>query len=149
MERNTYWKCCHQINSVFKPIKKMHVGGLFCDLAGALDCVNHETVLATLHIYGIIRVGAKWFSSYLVNRKQSWNKIFKYNSDLYFGLGTLKRGLLQGLTVGPALFITYINDLSLQINSLSEPIIFANYTSVIMYIKNFNHLWTVPHLVCC
>jgi len=49
----------------------MHVGGLFCDLARALDCVNHEIVLATLHFYGIIRVGAKWFSSYLANRKQS------------------------------------------------------------------------------
>lgn len=125
----------------------MHVGGLFCDLARALDCVNHEIVLATLHFYGIIRVGAKWFSSYLANRKQSWKKTFQYNLDLFLGWGTLKHGLLQGLTVGPVLFITYINNLSPQINSLSEPIIFADYTSVIIYIKNFNHLWTVPNLV--
>lgn len=52
-------------------LQKMHVGGLFCDLARALDCINHEIVLATLHFYGLIRVGAKWFSSYLANRKQS------------------------------------------------------------------------------
>jgi hypothetical protein len=51
-------------------LKKMHVGGLFCDLARALDCVNHEIVLAMLHFYGLITVGAKWFSSYLANIKQ-------------------------------------------------------------------------------
>jgi hypothetical protein len=25
--------------------KKMHVWGLFCDLAKTLDCINHDTVL--------------------------------------------------------------------------------------------------------
>jgi hypothetical protein len=49
----------------------MHVGGIFCDLARALDCVNHDTVPATLHFYGIIRVGANWFSSYSANRKDA------------------------------------------------------------------------------
>jgi len=52
-------------------LKKIYVGGLSCDLARALDCVNHEIVLATLHFYGLIRAGAKWFGSYLANRKQS------------------------------------------------------------------------------
>jgi len=49
----------------------MHVGRLFSDLVRALDCVNHEIVVATLHFHGLIRVGAKWFSFYLANRKQS------------------------------------------------------------------------------
>ena len=33
------------IECVFKSInKKMHVGGIFCDLAKDFDCVNHESL---------------------------------------------------------------------------------------------------------
>jgi len=31
----------------------MHVGGIYCDLAKAFDCVNHGTSFAKLHFYGI------------------------------------------------------------------------------------------------
>jgi hypothetical protein len=38
----------------------------------------------------------------------------------------------QGLVLGPLLFLIYIDDLPATINSQSKPIIFADYTSIII-----------------
>ena len=48
----------------------MHVGGIFCALAKAFDCVNHEIVLAKLHFYGIQGISEDCFKSCLTNRRQ-------------------------------------------------------------------------------
>jgi hypothetical protein len=47
----------------------MNVGGIFCDLAKGFDCVNHEMLLNTVHIYGIQIIAAEWFRSYPVDGK--------------------------------------------------------------------------------
>ena len=44
--------------------------GIFCDLVNAFDCVNHETLLAELHLYGIKGVSGDWFRSLCTNRRQ-------------------------------------------------------------------------------
>jgi len=48
----------------------MYVGGIFCDLVKAFDCINHEILLAKSHFYGIWGVSVEWFRSYLTKRRQ-------------------------------------------------------------------------------
>jgi hypothetical protein len=33
--------------------QKMHVGGIFCDLAKAFECINHKILISKLHSVGI------------------------------------------------------------------------------------------------
>ena len=48
--------------------RKNLVGGLFCDLRKAFDCVNHEILLAKMKFYGISGIANKLMESYLENR---------------------------------------------------------------------------------
>jgi hypothetical protein len=46
------------------------VGGIFCVLEKAFDCVNHKILLSTLEFYGIKGKTKLWFESYFRNRYQ-------------------------------------------------------------------------------
>jgi len=50
--------------------KKRLVGGIFCDLQKAFDCVNHDIFLEKMKYYVITGTAYKLMKSYLGNRYQ-------------------------------------------------------------------------------
>ena len=50
------------------------VGGIFCDLKKAFDCVNHDILLSKMEFYGIKGIFNRLVKSYWSNRYQSINK---------------------------------------------------------------------------
>ena len=49
---------------------KSQVVGVFCDLAKAFDCLNHDILIEKLKHCGVNETGMYWVKSYLHNRKQ-------------------------------------------------------------------------------
>ena len=113
------------------------MGGIFCDLANAFDCINHDTLLLKLNWYGVSGKAINWINSYLVDRYQRV-EIKNTNSSLHAAStwGKVRHGVPQGSILGPLLFLLYINDLPNFVKDKSKPIPFADDTSIIVTNSN-------------
>ena len=122
------------------------VGGIFCDLEKAFDCVDHDIQLSKLKFYGISDKDFQLYKSYLDNR---YCRTAIYNDSeknkKVSNWAKVRHEVPQGSVLGPPLFLLYKNDLTKIINKTSAPIIFSDDTSILFANPNpidFNKTFT-------
>ena len=91
---------------------KKDVRIVFCDQSKAFDRVWHQGLLYKLECIGITGDLLSWFQSYLHRRQQ---RVIIHGVNSQWGI--IPAGVPQGATLGPMLFLIYINDITEKIKS--------------------------------
>lgn len=100
--------------------KRRQVDAAYFDFQKAFDLVDNDMLLKKLAIVGFVPKLLNFFSCYLNNRRQ-YVRLNGYNSGDYF----TRSGVSQGSTLGPLLFVIFINDLP-DVVLTSECLLFAD-----------------------
>ena len=111
-------------------------GCLFIDLSKAFDSLDRVRLLYKLKTFGICNNSGLWFESYLKNQNQVtlFNSITSTNAIIEYGVP-------QGSTLGPLLYILYVNDCFKEMRTeTSKFIMYADNTALISTALTYDDL---------
>ena len=112
----------------------MYTCCVFLDLTKAFHIVNHDVLLYKMeNFYGLRGLALKLMRSYLSNSRQ-YTKMKICKSELL----NIECGVPQGSSLGPLLFLLFINDLPLA--SQLDIILFSDDTFLAMLDHNLSKL---------
>ena len=107
------------------------VGGIFCDLHKAFECVNYDILMSKMAFCGISGKANNLITSYLQERCQ--RTLADYGSRKYYSSWEFATdGVPQGSISGPLLFLLYVNDMPTAISDISNPVLYADDISFII-----------------
>jgi len=112
--------------------------GIFLDIKKAFDCVSHDILFKKLHKLGIRENALSWFKSYLSNRTQKCDVNGKLSDTCNIDIG-----VLQGSTLGPILFLCFINDL--PSSTLLHSLLFADDTACLVSHDSLPELFEIAN----
>ncbi len=139
-KRSTEQNLLQIVNYIAEAINDtLYCIGVFLDLKKAFDVCSHEILLKKLKKMGINGIAHRWFTSYLQGRSQCVDIEGNFSEFL-----DLDISVIQGSTLGPLLFLCYINDFWTCTNMFS--VLFADDTTGLAKGANLQELISFVNL---